>query len=294
MTLRISAILIFITNVIFLGGCSGIQNKELLYRTDEVAFYTIGVQDIEGSEGILPPTYQHPIQISKENLKPLLGNLRFEQNESVGVRREYVFSESQLDLLCEDLEHALEALPRNRILVVVIRYDEQKSVMSNPERTTAFVWVSENKVNMLFGEVKTQLVSERISKEYEKWSDVKTISLSIIPNGLRIEPDSYFSYKNLNHFPDRQWIQIPIDKIGHIQLEHRLTLADETGKTFEMQDEEKKKNEKSPKSVPMLKSGKEQSKPLLQTPKTKAVPKPKETKQPASEETIPASEELEE
>lgn len=106
-------------------------------------------------------TVHSPFSTHPEQWKALLGNLKYIKKSSLGFFTDHVFSDGELEVIARDLPLVIKSLPENKILVLISKYDDIQSVISLEELTTALIWGEKDKINLVFGKIKREIVDKK-------------------------------------------------------------------------------------------------------------------------------------
>ena len=180
-----------------LFACSSFNQKEpVAYRQYVAVFRLDGAIYPEGDLAtVVPPTGQWD-ELSPECLRALLGNLEFRREHVWGPITGRVFYRGQLEEVVRVVGEAQSSIPAGYRMVVVSRFDPDRSVLSRMDRTTLMLWRDENGINVVFGEIKDQFPQNQFDPSVaDDWTEVLPINVGQAPADLRLLPSEDFEYK---------------------------------------------------------------------------------------------------
>jgi len=212
---------LFIIFILSLVSCaSGFRTKKLIYATSRSAFYTLARKQIPAREQ-LEGNLKHPYKISPEKLKDILGNLQFIKSTRINTFQDYIYDEAELDKFCIDLARTLENLNDQNIGVVISEYDSVKSVISNPKRTSFLIFINEEGLNLVFGDIQHD-VSRESSYNFFDWTQIEPIGLVEFPDENEIIlRKNLFTFKTQKGFENRKWLVFSLDDLDKYKFESR-------------------------------------------------------------------------
>lgn len=197
------------------------KTRELLFRNNEFAIYKLKRENLKfKTPTLLPASFSHPIDISEEKILDIMGNLRFRQESSYGNLVSYVFDEKEIREFAGDLSDGLRLLKTDEILLIVSKFNPQKSVVSHYVRTGLYLWSEDGSFHLLFGEVKAELNYED-QGNYFDWSKIPEISFENTPESDFILPDPSFSFKQVDGFKNKRWLVFEKKNLNKLRYEKR-------------------------------------------------------------------------
>jgi hypothetical protein len=224
--IRSSTILFLLTFFMlnFLHCASGITSRKLLYRDFKSGFYAFDLDEIAKKDSdLIKQPLKHPIKsISEEELLAALGNLKFKKESSVGNMIYYVFAKEELDDMVQNIIISLAKIREDQLLVVVSKFNDIKSVVSRDNRTSFLVFVNEDGLNLVFGEVHQDMIGIETENYYE-WSVIKEIQLRNNYNPIRIIPSDEFSFAKVKDYDNKMWLQFSINRLPKLKYKVRKT-----------------------------------------------------------------------
>ncbi|RHX79628.1 hypothetical protein DLM76_00895 [Leptospira yasudae] len=183
------------------------RNQNLLYNSEEVAYFKISPSKVDQfDEFVAPGAFSHPTQLTPEQWKDLLGNLKYVKKSSLGFFTDHVFSDGELEIIARDLPYVLKSLPDNKILVLITKYDDIQSVISNEELTSALIWGEKDKINLVFGKIKREIVDKAVGLDFALWTDIKQIHLTHVSDGTEIGDNGAVQFQLVRNIPNRKWV----------------------------------------------------------------------------------------
>jgi hypothetical protein len=210
----------FIFFVLLFSSCAtGFKTKKLLTRDQGSAIYTIKKDQIPKNK-YMDGKIIHPYKISTEKLSDILGNLKFSKTTKINTFNDYVFHKEQLFDSLEDLVQSMENIDDTQVLIVIKMYDHLKSVLSNFKRTTFYMWVDENGLNLVFSEIQEDVSKEKGINFYD-WTQIEPINLEFLPDENRFFKDDNFTYKKVKGFNNKKWLIFSLDDLNKYKFKER-------------------------------------------------------------------------
>ncbi|MDV6235677.1 hypothetical protein CH379_008570 [Leptospira ellisii] len=210
--------------------CSWVQERgiffwakahNLVYNSEEVAYFKISPSRIDQFDDLVAPgPFSHPI-LSSEQWKDLLGNLKYVKKSSLGFFTDHVFSDGELEIIARDLPYVIKTLPNNKLLVLISKYDDVQSVISAEELTTALIWGEKNRVNVVFGKIKREIINKEVGLDFSLWTDIKPIYLTNISDGTEISDTGTVQFQMVHNIPNRKWIVFNTDQMDQYKFKPR-------------------------------------------------------------------------
>ncbi|HMV41324.1 MAG TPA: hypothetical protein PK079_02360 [Leptospiraceae bacterium] len=197
------------------------QTKHLVYSTRSSAFYRIPKDEIKGKE-FIQGKFIHPFPIQPEKLTDILGNLRFKKHTQIGSLNDYVFHLNELSTLTADLSQVLENLKPEDCVMGISMFDHIESVISNNKRTTFLLWVDAKGLNLVLGEIQSD-VARDTAKNFLEWTQVPQISLNIVPDANEIDSEKgqLYTFNKVNGYTNKKWLIFPLTDLNIYQLKDR-------------------------------------------------------------------------
>jgi hypothetical protein len=228
------AILISLFFVLNFFGCStGVKSRELLYRNNDFATYSVKRENISlKSEARLPKAFAHPVEISEQKLLDLLGNLKYKRESSYGNLNLYVFEEDEIKEFAGDLADALQKVKPNEILLVISKYNPLKSVVSHYVRTGFYIWSTENTIEVVFGEMQREIEFDEQGNYYD-WSRIGEISFDNTADSNYIISNPSFTFKQVEGFKNKRWIIFNKSDLNRVKYEKRKNASKDVKKTID-------------------------------------------------------------
>ncbi|XDD49461.1 hypothetical protein AB3N59_13765 [Leptospira sp. WS92.C1] len=217
--------------VFFLVQCSWVhekgiffwsKSKNLIYNSEEIAYFRISPSRIDQFEDIVTSgPLTHPVQLSSEQWKDLLGNLKYVKKSSLGFFTDHIFSDGELEIIARDLPYILKSLPEDKILVLISKYDDIQSVISTEELTTALLWGEKNKVHVVFGKIKREIIDKNIGLDFSLWTDIRQISLTNVSDGTEISDTGSVQFQTIKNIPNRKWAIFDLEQLDQYKFKPR-------------------------------------------------------------------------
>jgi hypothetical protein len=206
----VSGVAIFFIVSLFSNCMGGFHNRKRVYRTSDLALYHLESKDIS-RRTLISGVFQHPQTIEPEKIKDILASLHCKLGADYIELDETVFQESELDGLAENISLALKNIDNKRALVVISKNDEFKSIVSNPSRNTFLLWVDNQGLNLVFGDIK-KIIPRSVSHDPKEWTTVQPISFTITESSAHIIKNDSFEYKTVDNFFHKKWIIFDLGK----------------------------------------------------------------------------------
>jgi hypothetical protein len=198
--------------LLFLFHCAGsIRDKKNIFKTNEYAFFLLERSVLKDSE-VWKEELTHPIEIKPENLLSMLANVKFKRESSIGEVISYIFEEDEIRSIVKDIPSGFKKLTKDNVLLVISRYQPTKSVMSKYVRTSFFLFADNQGLNVLFGEIKSDLDKD-VANNYFEWTNIDDISLKSTSDSDFIYEEDYFTFRDVQGFPNRRWIVFNLDNL---------------------------------------------------------------------------------
>ncbi len=210
----------------FFSCARGFRTKQLVYSTPSTAFYELERDQVPNKQ-LIEGKLIHPQKIEPAKITDIIGNLKFTKTTRINNFQGFIFHEKELSQLSEDISIALENLNDEKIMVVISQYDHMKSVISTYKRTSFYLWINEEGLNIVFGEIQGDVSREDSSNFYD-WTQVESISLKQRPdeNEITLEKD-IFSFKKVKGFFNHKWLVFSMADLDKYKLNRTLPEAAE-------------------------------------------------------------------
>lgn len=201
---------IFLLSLVLAGfatACASVfvSNLRTIRQDESLALFAIADRNFPTDPKLraqMPGMTKMPA-LSLDQVKGLLGNVEYRKETIWGFRRERVFTKEQLEFLAPTVTDALPTLKPGDRMVIVSRFDPDRSVLSRQERVTVMLWADKAGLNLLFGEIRFELPNNDYF-EVQDWTRILPISLrqpfpyhSLVPAG--------FTLKRIDGFVHRTW-----------------------------------------------------------------------------------------
>lgn len=212
----------FFSLVATLLQCSSFyQSKQLVYSTRNSAFYKMPKDEIKNKE-LIKEKFIHPHKFESDKIIDILGNLRFKKYTRIGNLQDFVFHLNELSTLAVDLKQVFENIKSEECVMGISMFDHTQSVISNNKRTTFLAWVDSQGLNLVLGEIQSDVPRDTATNFFE-WTQVPQISLSILPdqNEIEQEKDQSFSFKKVNGYTNNKWLLFSLEDLSKYQLKDR-------------------------------------------------------------------------
>ena len=140
-----------------------------------------------------------------------------------------VFYDEELRLIAPSIAEAMANTGPEFRLIVVTRFDHDKSVLSRMERNSLVLWTDDAGLNVNFGEIREEIPNNdfRVDKD---WTEVLPVSFARAYPDLELVPQDYFQLKQVGGYTHRTWAVIPVEGPGCVALFAAETGADRPGR----------------------------------------------------------------
>ncbi len=203
---------------VMLGGCSAFYTREPVLYRQNVAIYRISAQEFpeEPVRGELGLVQSFP-DWDADRIVDLLGNLEYRRMSAWGETRGRVFYEEEIRLIAPAIAEAAANLKEGYRLFIVSRYDVDRSVLSRMERNTALLWVDDEGLHAVFGEIRTQVPRNEFLIE-DDWTDVPPLNMREAYPNLEIIPGEQYHLKKIRGYTHLTWAVIPRDNFDTVRF----------------------------------------------------------------------------
>lgn len=209
------------------AACTAFYTKEpVLYRKN-VAVYKVPAADYPGGDvaDLMAPTQPFP-ELDVAGLSGALGNLEYKRQSAWGETHSRVFDAEELALIAPPIVEAMANTGPEYRLVVVTRFDRDKSVLSRMERNTLMLWTDEDGLNINFGEIREEIPENDFQSEAD-WTEILPVSFERAYPDLELVDEEFFELKKVGGFTHRTWAVIKVDDLAALKYHPQ---APETGR----------------------------------------------------------------
>ena len=199
--------------LLILASCStAFTRMDRLVETNDLVLYSLPEESYPGDEELLRelPPVEHFPELSEDAYRALLGNLVYEKSIIWGNTRRRVFYEEEMDRMIPILQRAVRNLPPGNRLVVISRFDPDRSVLSRMERVSFVLWKDIYGINLVFGDLREEIPHNDPLAE-DDWRSIHPISFSDAPYGVRLLPPDQGSLKIILNREHRSWVVFPAE-----------------------------------------------------------------------------------
>lgn len=216
----------------------GFARKERIYRSEHISLYKLNRDDIPGNRWI-SQSFNHPVKgLSRATVQKMLASLKHKSQSDFNIVIERIFPDGHLENIMEDLMIGLGQLQKEESLVVITKYDEVQSVLSNPNLTSFIIWRDNSYLNMVFGQIKSDIDRED-EHDPREWTRIPSINLNIKRQEIdKLVPLDFFQFKKNGAFYNRHWIQIDLSKIQSYQPKENQPSTSSTNSTTDRPTEQ--------------------------------------------------------
>jgi hypothetical protein len=111
-----------------------------------------------------------------------------------------------------------------KVVVVVSIYDHLQSVISNFKRTSFLMWIDNEGLNIVFGDIQDDVSKDKGLNFYD-WTQIDSISLEFKPDENQIITDNdLFTYKKVKGYYHRKWLIFPLKDLDKYKLKERVDI----------------------------------------------------------------------
>jgi hypothetical protein len=136
--------------------------------------------------------------------------LKFSKRTRIGNFKDNIFHPNELETLSRDISQVIAVVKSNEAIIVISGYDHIQSVVSNYKRTTFYLWIDKNGMNIVFGDIQDD-TSKEASRNFYEYTQIKPISLAVSPDENEVLEDKSFSFKKVEGFTNRKWLVFSLD-----------------------------------------------------------------------------------
>lgn len=222
-TKPIAFLVLAILVVTTMSCTTGIERRKSVYRDSRIAMFSLRVRDFPPKDRdlLISPFSNQIRDLTEENWKGILGNLKFRKESSVGDMTYYIFDETELLDLVQALPPALAKMGPDQILVAVSKYNDVKGVVSKDHRTTFAVFENEFGLNLVFREIHADMPNVD-TRNYYEWSVIPEFLLRNNYEEFRIQESDAFHYHRVEGFPNRLWVVAHSEQARKIAWDPRM------------------------------------------------------------------------
>ncbi|NBU97924.1 MAG: hypothetical protein EBS19_06910 [Spirochaetia bacterium] len=213
---------ILLSVILLLSSCaSGFKTKRLVYSTQKLAIYELDRDELTNNK-LIDSKIKHPYKISAKKLIDIIGNVRFIKTTRINKYNDYVFHLDELNNSADDISQTLENFDEKKVVVVVSIYDHLQSVVSNFKRTSFLMWIDNEGLNLVFGDIQDDVSKDKGLNFYD-WTQIDPISLEFKPDENQIITDNdIFTYKKVKGYYHRKWLIFPLKDLDKYKLKERV------------------------------------------------------------------------
>ncbi len=216
MTASLTRITVIITLGLFwICGCSTPFTKmDPVLSNNSVAFFKILAVDYPAPQEVkeaLPQAIEFP-RLTPEKILDILGNLKYRKETIWSTLERRVFYEKELKDLAPMLAEVLPKLDVTQRLVIISRFDPDRSVLSRMERVTALLWADKDGLNIVLGEIREEIPHNDFL-EREDWTSILPISLKQAYPDLGLVPSQDFQFKSILGYTHKTWAVFSLEDL---------------------------------------------------------------------------------
>ncbi|MBI3395677.1 MAG: SHOCT domain-containing protein [Spirochaetia bacterium] len=217
---------VFILPILMAGCSSAFVSMEQVFADSNLALFRIpadayptapDLKNVVGQPADMPA-------LSPEKVIDLLGNLRFLRMTLWSKTERRIFLDEELRWIAPKIARTLPTVGKNR-LVIVSRFDPDRSVLSRMERVTLLMWADSEGINVVFGELR-QEIPHNDFLEYDRWTDILPISLRRAYPDLTVLPSEGYQLKIVNGQEHTTWVVIKPSDLENIHYQKEQAKPD--------------------------------------------------------------------
>ncbi|MDH5654594.1 MAG: SHOCT domain-containing protein [Spirochaetia bacterium] len=231
-------LLILISFTLTLSCRSKFNRLEYLNEYENLAIYRIKADDFPSKKSLkeqISPPKVFPL-LTPEQIIDFLGNFEFIRNSFWGNLKRRVFYEEELKYMAPYISHQLSNLGDQYRLVIVSRFDPDQSVLSRMERVSAVIWLDEDGLNVVFGEIRTEIPDNDYFSYDESWKEVYPVSLRRSFYDLSLVDAEYFQKKFINGRYHQTWAVIPEGNFKSLRYKPEEADIESEGNTMSLSE----------------------------------------------------------
>ncbi|MCR9143846.1 MAG: SHOCT domain-containing protein [bacterium] len=200
-----------------LATCTAFYTKEpILYRKN-VAVYRVPAADYPGGGiGDTLSVVQPFPKLKAHELINAIGNLEYKRQSAWGETHSRVFYNEELRLIAPVIVEAMANTGPEYRLVIVTRYDRDKSVLSRMERNSMVIWTDDEGLNLTFGEIREEIPNNDFRIDGD-WTETLPISFARAYPDLELVPQEYFQLKQVGGYTHRTWAVIDLRDLADLE-----------------------------------------------------------------------------
>ena len=197
--------------------CTAFYTKEpILYRKN-VAVYRVPAAEYPGGAVGATLTGVQPFpKMEVAQLIDTLGNLEYKRESAWGETHGRIFYDEELRLIAPAIVEAMANTGPEYRLIVVTRFDRDKSVLSRMERNTMALWTDEEGLNINFGEIREEIPNNDFRID-DDWTDVLPIGFDRSYPDLEVVPDEFFQLKKVRGYTHHTWAIVNLDDLPRLK-----------------------------------------------------------------------------
>ena len=218
--MRISVIIIVLSvSFLFISCRSKFNRLEYLSEYENLVIYRLKADEYPSDKNQkkeLTAIKEFPA-LGPEQIIDILGNFEYIRDTHWGRVQRRVYYKNELDYLAPYLTQQLKNLGDKYRLVIVSRYDPDKSVLSRMERVSAVIWMDEEGLNVVFGEIRTEIPHNEYLIDDDEWKNIYPVSLNRAYHDLSLVKSDFFEKKVIGGRIHETWAQIPEEKLASLR-----------------------------------------------------------------------------
>ena len=196
---------------------SSFTRMETVLEYRDLAIYRLSEASYPTDEEVvreLPPVEHFP-ELDQETLLAVMGNLEYEKHDLWITSRRRVFYDEEMRRIIPVILRSIHNLPPGDRLVIISRYDPDKSVLSRMERVSLIFWKDNHGLNLLFGDIREE-IPHNDPLAPDDWTNILPISFSSARSGHHLIPPEGGHLKVITNQEHQSWIVFPQEAIGQL------------------------------------------------------------------------------
>lgn len=228
-------------------SCSSFYNLEKIMERRMVVIYQLADKNYPPEDSSIREQVAEPLdfpEIERSKWHAVLGNLHYKRQNLWSDTTGPIFAEEELPRLIHAVSEAQPQMKAGHRLVLVSRYDPNRSVLSRMHVNTALIWVDESGMNLVFGVIHEEMPVDDYHSD-EDWSQISPISLKESFRDLEVLPADFFQFKEINKKEHRTWAVVSLEKLASLTYESR-TEEPEADNSDDTSESAKKQSTRTP------------------------------------------------
>ncbi|MEQ9366409.1 MAG: SHOCT domain-containing protein, partial [Leptospirales bacterium] len=171
-----------------------------------------------------------------------LANLEYKRQSAWGETHSRVFYDEELRLVTPAISEAMANTGPEFRLIIVTRFDRDKSVLSRMERNSMVLWTDEEGLNLTFGEIREEIPNNDFRLDGD-WTETLPISFARAYPDLELVPQDFFELKRIGGYTHRTWAVIKLGDLATLKYQPVQEKPSDTQAAAEKDAREKRQKE---------------------------------------------------